>query len=162
LARPLPYPAEQIRAVTLLAREGQLWLAVTAAVPVQRNDLDPNRAAGVDLGIVHPYAVVGEQAAVLISGRAIRAENYLHLRDQQAREVRATRRSPGPGQRGLAAMASSPGAGTASEARHRGRVHQAQHEAAKQVIAFAVSQRIGLLVVGDPTGDHEAEPGASP
>jgi hypothetical protein len=33
LARPVPYPAEQVRAVTLLADGGRLWLAVTAAMP---------------------------------------------------------------------------------------------------------------------------------
>jgi putative transposase len=41
LVRPLPYPPEQVRAVTLLADGGRLWLAVTAAVPVQQHDLDP-------------------------------------------------------------------------------------------------------------------------
>jgi hypothetical protein len=46
LARPLPYPADQVRAVTLLAETGRLWLAVTAAVPVQQHDLDPDRVAG--------------------------------------------------------------------------------------------------------------------
>jgi transposase len=50
LARPLPYPAEQVRAVTLLAEGGRLWLAVTAAVPAQHDDLDPSRVAGVDPG----------------------------------------------------------------------------------------------------------------
>jgi putative transposase len=40
LARPLPYPADQVRAVTLMADEGRLWLAVTAAVPVNHHDLD--------------------------------------------------------------------------------------------------------------------------
>jgi len=38
------------------------------------------------------------------------------------------------------------------EARHRRRVHQAQHQAAKQVISFALQHRVGTLVVGDPTG----------
>jgi transposase len=33
LARPLPYPDADVRAVTLLAEGGRLWLAVTAAVP---------------------------------------------------------------------------------------------------------------------------------
>jgi hypothetical protein len=37
LARPIPYPVEQVRAVTLLADGGRLWLAVTAAVPSSRN-----------------------------------------------------------------------------------------------------------------------------
>jgi transposase len=54
LARPLPYPPEQVRAVTLLADGGRLWLAVTAAIPVQHHDLDPGRMAGVDLGRDRP------------------------------------------------------------------------------------------------------------
>jgi transposase len=101
LARPIPYPREQVRAVTLLADGGRLWLAVTAAVPVQQDpDLDPDRVAGVDLGIIHPYAVATEQAGLLVSGRALRAEHYLHLEDQRARRTRAARRAPKPGQRG--------------------------------------------------------------
>jgi transposase len=60
LARPLPYQAEQVRAVALLADSGRLWLAVTAAVAVQDHELDPGRVAGVDLGIIHPYAVVAQ------------------------------------------------------------------------------------------------------
>jgi hypothetical protein len=101
LARPIPYPREQVRAVTLLADGGRLWLAVTAAVPVQQDpDLDPDRVAGVDLGIIHPYAVATEQAGLLVSGRALRAEHYLHLEDQRARQTRAARRAPKPGQRG--------------------------------------------------------------
>jgi transposase len=39
-----------------------LWLAVTAAVPVDQHDRDPDQVAGVDLGIIHPYAVVTEDA----------------------------------------------------------------------------------------------------
>jgi hypothetical protein len=71
LARPLPYSAEQVRAVTLLAEGGRLWLAVTAAVPVQQHDLDPSRAAGIDLGIIHPFAVVAQDAGLLIrAGRS--------------------------------------------------------------------------------------------
>jgi hypothetical protein len=62
LARPLPYPDADVRAVTLLAEGGRLWLAVTAAIPIQHPDLDPARVAGVDLGIIHPYAVVAETA----------------------------------------------------------------------------------------------------
>ena len=70
LARALPYPPEQIRAVILLADGGRLWLAVTAAVPVQDHDVDEVRVAGVDLGILHPYAVVTKTAGLLVSGRA--------------------------------------------------------------------------------------------
>jgi hypothetical protein len=71
LARPIPYPAEQVRAVTLLAEGGRLWLAITAAMPVEQHDLDPGRVAGVDLGIIHPYAVITEQAALLVSGQGV-------------------------------------------------------------------------------------------
>jgi transposase len=97
----------------------------------------------VDLGIIHPYAAVADEAALLVSGRAIRAESYLHLRDQQARHARAARRAPKPGQRGSRRWRRHRLRVRREEARHRRRVHQAQHEAAKQVIAFAVRQGVG-------------------
>ncbi len=159
LARPLPYPAEQVRAVTLLADGGRLWLAVTAALPVQQHDLDPDRVAGVDLGIIHPYAVVTEQAALLMSGRALRAESYLHLEDQKARHVKAAKQAPKPGQRRSRRWRRHRARLRRVEARHRRRVHQAQHQAAKQVIAFAVQQRVGTLVIGDPTGITDQDAG---
>jgi IS605 OrfB family transposase len=152
LARPLPYPPEAVRAVTLLAEGGRLWLAVTAAVPVQPHDLDPGRVAGVDLGIIHPYAVVTEDAGLLISGRALRAESYLHLRDQQARHARAARRAPKRGRGGSRRWRRHRARVRRLEARHRRRVQQAQHEAAKQVIAFAIQQQVGTLLVGDLKG----------
>jgi IS605 OrfB family transposase len=152
LARPLPYQPGQIRAVTLLADGGRLWLAVTAAVPVQPSDLDPGRVAGVDLGIIHPYAVVTETTGLLVSGRALRAENYLHLKDQQARRANAARRAPTPGQRGSRRWRRHRARLRRAEARHRRRVHHTHHQAAKQVITFAVQQRIGTLVIGDPRG----------
>jgi IS605 OrfB family transposase len=152
LARPIPYPAQQVRAVTLLADGGQLWLAVTAAIPIQQHDLDPGRVAGVDLGIIHPYAVMTQGAGLLVSGRAIRAESFLHLHDQQARQAKAARRAPRPGQRGSRRWRRHRLRLRRVEARHRRPVHQAHHQAANQVVAFAVHHRIGVLVVGDPTG----------
>jgi IS605 OrfB family transposase len=160
LARPIPYPPEQVRAVTLLAEGGRLWLAVTAAVPVQQDhNLDPARVAGADLGIIHPCAVVTETAGLLVSGRALRAESYLHRSDQQARQTSAARRAPKPGQRGSRRWRRHRARLRRAEARHRRRVHQAQHQAAKQVIAFAVQQRIGTLLVGDPKGITEKDAG---
>jgi IS605 OrfB family transposase len=159
LARPLPYPPEQVRAVTLLADGGRLWLAVTAAVPIQcDHELDPGRVAGVDLGIIHPYAVVTQDAGLLISGRAIRAENYLHLQDQQARHAKAARRAPTRGQRGSRRWRRHRADLRRVEARHRRRIHQAHHQAARQVVAFAVQHQVGTLVVGDPSGitKHDA------
>jgi IS605 OrfB family transposase len=159
LARPLPYSAEQVRAVTLLAEGGRLWLAVTAAVPVQQHDLDPSRAAGIDLGIIHPFAVVAQDAGLLISGRALRAESWLHLKDQQARQTKAARRAPKPGQRGSRRWRRHRARLQKVEARHRRRVHQVQHEAAGQVIAFAVQHKVGTLLVGDPMGITEHDTG---
>jgi putative transposase len=152
LARPLPYSPEQVRAVTLLADVGRLWLAVTATVPVQQHDLDPGKVAGVDLGIIHPYAVVTQDAGLLVSGRALRAENYLHLQDQQARRAKAATRVPRPGQHGSRRWRRHRARLRRAEARHRRRIHQAQHQAAKQVVAFAVQHQIGTLLVGDPKG----------
>jgi IS605 OrfB family transposase len=153
LARPLPYPPEQVRAVTLLADGGRLWLAVTAAIPVQQDHVkDLGRVAGVDLGIIHPYAVVAQDAGLLVSGRAIRAENYLHLQDQQARHRKAARRVPKPGQRGSRRWRRHRARLRRMEARHRRRVHHAHHEAAKKVVDFATQQRVGILVVGDLKG----------
>jgi len=159
LARPLPYPPEQVRAVTLLADGGRLWLAVTAAVPVEHHDLDPMRVAGVDLGIIHPYAAVAEDGGLLVSGRALRAESYLHLVDQQARQRKTAKRAPKPGQRGSRRWRRHRARLRRVEARHRRRVHQAQHQAAKQVVAFAAQQRVGTLVVGDPRGITDRDAG---
>jgi putative transposase len=64
LDRDLPYPEEQVRSVTLLCEAGRLWVDVTAEVPVASypagQEPDPGRIAGVDLGIIHPYAVAGQ------------------------------------------------------------------------------------------------------
>jgi transposase len=152
LARPLPYLPDQVRSVTLLHDAGRLWLSVTAAVPVEQHDLDPDQVSGVDLGIIHPYAVVTEDAGLLVSGRAVRADSYLHLKDQQARQSRAVGRAPKAGQRGSRRWRRYRRAQRRAEARHRRRVHQAHHQAARQVIAFAIAHRVGTLVVGDPTG----------
>jgi IS605 OrfB family transposase len=152
LARPIPYPAEQVRAVTLFSEGGLLWLSVTAVVPRAHHDLDQGRVAGVDLGIIHPYAVVTKETAMLVSGRALRAENWLHLHDRQARQVAVSRRAPTPGQRGSRRWRRYRLKERRTEARHRRRVRQAHHEAASEVIAFAVEQRVGVLAVGDLRG----------
>jgi transposase len=116
LDRDLPYPAGQVRSVTLLFDAGRLWVDATAEVPVAAYpaglEPDPGRVAGVDLGIIHPYAVAGPGAGgLLVSGRAIRAEHRQHCspdlprrpsasllvhRHPRARQARA--RSP-PGMR---------------------------------------------------------------
>ena len=157
LDRDLPYPPGQVRSVTLLYDAGRLWADVTAEVPVTvyppGAEPDPGRVAGVDLGIIHPYAVAGPDGqALLVSGRAIRAEHHLHLQDTKARRRAVARRAPKPGQRGSRRWRQHRRRQRIVEARHARRVRQAQHEAARTVIGWAVTRRIGTLAVGDPRG----------
>ena len=157
LDRDLPYPPEQVRSVTLLYDAGRLWVDVTAEVPVAcypaGQEPDPGRVAGVDLGIIHPYAVAGtDDEGLLVSGRAIRAEHRMHLADRKARARAAARRAPKPGQKGSRRWRHYRRRQRLAEARHRRRVRQAQHEAATTVITWAVDRRIGTLAVGDPRG----------
>jgi transposase len=157
LDRDLPYPPGQIRSVTLLYDAGRLWADVTAEVPVTvyppGAQPDAARVAGVDLGIIHPYAVAGPGGqALLVSGRAIRTEHYLHLKDTKARQRAVAGRAPKPGQRGSRRRRRFRRRQRAVEARHQRRVRQAQHEAARAVIGWAAARRIGTLAVGDPRG----------
>ena len=105
LDRDLPYTQGQVRSVTLVYDTGRLWVDVTAEVPVACYPPglvpDPDRIAGVDLGIIHPYAVAGPGGqGLLVSGRAIRAEHRMHLADGKARRKAVARRAPRPGQKG--------------------------------------------------------------
>jgi IS605 OrfB family transposase len=157
LDRDPPYPPEQVRSVTLLYDVGRLWVDVTAEIPVAPYpdglEPDPGRVAGVDLGIIHPYAVAGPDGqGLLVSGRAIRAENRMHLADRKARARAVARRAPKPGQKGSRRWRHYRRRQRAAGARRRRRVSQAQHEAAKAVIAWAVDKRVGTLAVGDPRG----------
>ncbi|XVQ08223.1 hypothetical protein ACQP1W_37515 [Spirillospora sp. CA-255316] len=105
LDRDPPYPADQIRSVTLLNEGGRLYAEVTAEVPIAIHPAgcgpDPARVAGVDPGIIHPYAVAGpDRHGSLVSGRAIRAETHLHLHDTRQRQRKTSARAPKPGQAG--------------------------------------------------------------
>jgi transposase len=105
LDREAPYPAGQVRSVTLLNEGSRLYAEVTAEVPVASypagQEPDPGRVAGVDPGIIHPFAVAGpDREGLPVSGRAIRAETYLHLADTKRRARATARRAPRPGQAG--------------------------------------------------------------
>jgi hypothetical protein len=130
LDRDPPYLAGQVRSVTLGVDAGRLYLDVTAEVPVTTYPAgtgpDPDRVAGVDLGIIHPYAAAGPGGQqLLVSGRAIRAECRQHLRDRKDRSRAAAPRAPKPGQRGSRRWRQHRRAERATEARHRRRVRPA-------------------------------------
>ncbi|WP_344511673.1 transposase [Dactylosporangium maewongense] len=157
LDRAVPYPVEQVRSVALLAEGGRLWVEVTAEVPVTVYPADagpdPARVAGVDLGVIHPYAVAGADGhGLLVSARAVRAEHRMHLSDTRHRRRATAARAPKPGQRGSRRWRKTCRRARLVEGRHRRRVRQAQHEAAKTVIGWAVQRRVGTLTVGDPRG----------
>jgi putative transposase len=157
LDRAVPYPAGTVRSVTLLFDQGRLWVEVTAEIPVVAypagEQPDPARVAGVDLGIIHPYAVAAaDGTGLLVSGRAIRAEHRQHLADTKARRRATAARAPKPGQRGSRRWRKTRRRARLVEGRHRRRVRQAGHEAAKTVIGWAVQHRVGTLTVGDPRG----------
>jgi transposase len=157
LDRQIPYPVELVRSVTLQCEGGRLWLAVTAELPVtaypDESEPDPARIAGVDLGVIHPYAVAGpDGAALLVSGRAIRAEHRMHLADTKGRRRAVAARAPRPGQRGSRRWRKIRARARRVEAKHSRRVRQAQHEAARTVVGWAQTHRVGTLTVGDPRG----------
>jgi transposase len=152
LARPIPYPIESLRSVTLLTHAGRLVLDVTAGLGVQDHDLDSGRVAGVDLGIIHPIAASTAEQGLLISGRALRAENRLHLADTKARDRKMAPKTPRRGQRGSKRWRQLRAKQRRAEAASQRRIRQAHHEAAKHLVEWAVAQRVGTLAVGDPRG----------
>ncbi|MFF5288649.1 hypothetical protein [Paractinoplanes globisporus] len=111
LDRHVPYPPGTVRSVTLLFTDGRLWIDVTAELPVTTYPAgqapDPGRVAGVDLGIIHPFAAAGAGGeALLVSGRAIRAEHRPHLADTKHRHravaARALAKGPARSRHGTA------------------------------------------------------------
>jgi IS605 OrfB family transposase len=157
LDRDIPYPIQTVRSVTLGNDRSRLWIDVTAEIPITvyapGTEPDPTRIAGVDLGIIHPYAVAGPDGiGVLVSGRAIRAEHRMHLADTKGRRTATAHRAPTPGQFGSRRWRKTRRRAHTIEGRHRRRIRQAQHEAAAAVIEWAVARRVGTLTVGDPRG----------
>src|SRR5260370_12680372 len=90
--------------------------------------------------------------ALLVSGRAIRAEERLHLEDTKRRAQKAAAKAPSKGQKGSRRWRRHRAVRKRAEARHRRRVRQAHHEAAKAVVAWLVDHEVGTVVVGDPKG----------
>ncbi len=148
---------EQVQSVTLLCEGSRLLLDVTAEIPVatyaRGEGPDPGRVTGVDLGIIHPYAVASPDGeGLVVSGRAVRAEHRMHLADTKARRRAVSLRAPKPGQKGSRRWRKYRRRARLVEGRHRRRVRQAQHEAATMVVSGAVEQQTGVFKVGDPRG----------
>jgi putative transposase len=135
LDRPVPYPVEQVRSVTLLDEGSRLFVEVTAEAPVASYEPgcepDPDRVAGADPGVIHPFAVAGPDGeGLLVSGRAIRAESHLHLQDTKYRRRKVAARAPKPGQVGSRRWRKYRARQRKLEARHKRRVKVITHRRA--------------------------------
>src|SRR5258708_1528730 len=94
--------------VRVVEEAGELVLDITAGVAVIGAGGDRGTVAGVDPGIIHPLAVASGDRALLVSGRAIRAEEFLHLHDQQLRQRKmARKKAPVRGRPGAPRQAGS-------------------------------------------------------
>jgi transposase len=85
LTRDVPYPPEAVRSVTVVNQGRRLFVQVNAEIPVTEPALDHEVIVGVDLGVIHPYAAVVDGEALVCSGRALRAEEFLLMTDRKAR-----------------------------------------------------------------------------
>jgi putative transposase len=154
-----PYGPELVRAVRLIEEAGELFMDITAWVAVAQAKAVPEKVAGVDPGIIHPLAVATADQALLVSGRAVRAEEFLHLEDQKARQRKiATKRSPLRAKAGQARRTGSrrwkqlARSQRKAEARDRRVVKLAGNRAARLTAAFMVANHVTLAVIGNPTG----------
>ncbi len=162
-----PYAAEAVRAVKLLDDGGALYLDFTAWVPIKAAKRAPARVAGADPGIIHPLVLATGADALMISGRAVRAEEYLHLADTKARQVhQARRRAPTPARRvtprqaGSRRWAKIAAKQRSAEAKSRRRVRLAANRAARLAAGWAVEHQIELVALGDPVGIENHDVGA--
>ena len=95
LSHDHPYDPGLVRSVRLVAEAGELFLDFTAWVAVVPAEATSGLLAGVDPGIIHPLAVACGSRALLVSGRASRAEEFLHLEDSRARGAKmSAKRAP--------------------------------------------------------------------
>ncbi|HYN36828.1 MAG TPA: transposase, partial [Actinomycetota bacterium] len=70
----------------------------------------------------------------------------------KARAKKMGRRAPKKGQRGSRRYRKLRATQKRAEARHKRPIRQAHHEAAKQVVGWAIDHRVGRLAIGDPKG----------
>jgi transposase len=159
LSHDHPYDPELVRAVRLTEEAGELFMDITAWVAVAQAQVVPEKVAGVDPGIIHPLAIAAGDQALLVSGRAVRAEEFLHLEDQKARQKKmAPKRSPLRAKAGQARRTGSrrwrqlARSQRRAEAQDRRVVKLAGNRAARLAARFMVANYVTLAVIGNPTG----------
>lgn len=161
------YDPRLVRALRLVDEAGELFLDITAWVAVIGAGGDRGTVAGVDPGIICPLAVASGDRALLVSGRAVRAEEFLHLHDQQLRQRKMARKKapvrgrPGaPRQAGSRRWAKIAARQRKADARNRRVAKTAANTAANLAAQFIVDQaRAGTVAVGDPRGVRRLDAG---
>ena len=167
LSHDQPYDPEPVRCVRLCSQADELFLDLTAWVAVAPVKLSSGLVAGVDPGIIHPLAVACGDRALLVSGRAGRAEEFLHLEDSKARAKKASskraplRARPGsPRQEGSRAWRKLHARQLEAESRSRRVVTLAANQAARLAANFLERTEASRVVIGDPTGVRDKDAGA--
>jgi len=162
-SHPVPYPPESVRAVKLLVDGGELFLDVTSWVAISATRRVSGRIAGADPGIIHPLVLAAGPEALMISGRAVRSEEYLHLADTKARQAKQARRrepvkaQPGsPRQAGSRRWRSLGAKQRRAEARSRRRVRLAANRSARIAASWATDHQGEKVRARRPRG-HRAE-----
>jgi transposase len=166
LSHDHPYDPATVRAIRLLADARGLFLDVTAWVQVAPADVARGRIAGIDPGIIHPIAIAIGDKALLISGRAVRAEEFLHLQDQAGRDARQSRhrgpvraREGAPRETGSRRWRKIAEKKRLEEAGSRRRVRLAANRAARLAVDFAEEHGVNVIAIGDPTGIEQKDSG---
>jgi IS605 OrfB family transposase len=162
LSHDHPYDPDLVRCVRLVSQAGELFLDVTAWVAVTPLEVTSGLMAGVDPGIIHPLAVAAASKALLVSGRASRAEEFLHLEDSKARAKKSsTKRAPVRATPGSPRRAGSRAwRQRVAESRSRRVVALAANRAARLAAGFIEQAKAWRVVIGDPTGVREKDAGA--
>jgi putative transposase len=166
LARDHPYDPNLVRAVRLTSEAGELFCEVTVWVAVIQAHTIPGTVAGVDPGIIHPLVVATTGEALVVSGRAVRAEEFLHLQDSKARDkVKSTKSSPRRARPSTPRVAGSrrwrkiAARQRAAAAKNRRIAEQASNRAANLVAEHCVDAGVSLVAVGNPTGIEKLKAG---
>ncbi|MEK8103912.1 zinc ribbon domain-containing protein [Micromonospora sp. M12] len=142
--------------MTLVFDQGRLWVEVTAELPVATYPAGQEPERGGSPGST--WASFTRTRWQPVTGRCCWCPAG---RSAPSTVSTWPTQRPPPGDRGPCAEEGQRGSrrwrktrrrARLMEGRHRRRVRQAGHEAAKTVIGWAVQHRVGTLTVGDPRG----------
>jgi transposase len=143
-----------------------VFVDVTAWVRVRPARVELGRVGGCDPGIIHPLVLAVGADALVISGRAVRAEEFLHLVDSKARARRqatkepAVRAKPGrPRRAGSRRWGQLARRQRQAEAQSRRRVKLAANRAARLAAGWLVEHQVETLALGDPAGIEQHDAG---